>query len=121
MKKKCLFCGTEFEPINGSSSYCPESDCYKKAKKARQKIVDDLIKLIRKGLYKNFKFFNELLPSIDNTSILLETAIQRGFDEHAYYKTAIDKSNNITWYNCGNYIFSIQQKNGINYLVIYKN
>lgn len=119
MKTICPVCGTEFEKVNGTSTYCPNKNCRKVAKRARQKIVDDLIKPFRKGVYGNFKLFNELLPARGKTAILLDQAIARGFDEHSFYISAKD-SNNLMWYYCGPYAFAIGMRTGSKELFIYK-
>lgn len=121
MKTICPICGAEFEKVNGTSTYCPNKNCRKVAKRARQKIVDDLIKSFRKGIYDNFKLFSEQLANKSDTSIELNKAILKGFDENAYYKTAKDFEKDLTWHFCGNYIFSIQDIEGTKHLVIYKN
>lgn len=119
MKATCKHCGKEFEKVNGTSSYCPGKSCYKEGKKLRQKQIDDLLKKFRKGVYKNFKIFSELLPEPGGTEILLEALLYKGFDEHAFYGSFTDKSK-INWFSVGDYLFSIKLEDQKKYINIYK-
>lgn len=120
MKKKCLFCGTEFDPTNGTNIYCPDSDCYDLAKKQRQKILDDMIKAIRKGMRANLNLFTELLANKSDTLIDLNAALKKGFDQHAFYISAKEIGKDFNWYYCGSFMFSIQLINETLQLVIFK-
>lgn len=119
MKTHCEYCGKEFVKVTGSSRYCPGKICYNEAKKNRQKNVDDLIKSFRRGVYRNFKIFHQLLPNIGNIQKPLKDVQSLGFDEHAYYQSLIDQ-NKIVWYFSGPYLFSIDNRTETSQLIIYK-
>jgi len=121
MKKRLcrnFSCGKEL-PVHLTSAYHCNKECYKQAKKIRQKKVDDLIKAFRKGIYSNYKLFEELLPYSGRCIIDVTEARVKGFDEHAYYGTLKDPSNNI-WYTVGNYHFYIKDNTPSKLLTIYK-
>lgn len=119
MNKKvlCPVCGCYFIK-KGTSVYCPDKDCYEIEKRNRQKVVDDLVKNIKKGLYANFKLFREKLPESGQIKIDYDIALKKGFDEFAYYGTYVFDS--IPWYFVENYYFKIEYKNDNRFLHIFK-
>ena len=88
-------------------------------KQQRQKVLDDLIKDFRKGIHKNFKLFRELLPLSGNFEIDLDKAFKKGFDEHAYYGTVINESEE-QWNQVRPYYFHLQHSDNSRTLNIYK-
>ncbi|HLP36955.1 hypothetical protein [Lacibacter sp.] len=119
MNQKCAFCGNLFKKRNGTSRYCPGNSCYKEAKKQRQKVVDDLLKSFRKGIYQNLKLFVSLLPKPGSVSRPLSEMLIKGFDENAFYGVVIDKQKR-TWQYVGNYLFNISIENNLKQVNIYK-
>ncbi len=119
MKTICAHCGQEFKKPNGSSRYCPGGECYNEAKKSRQKIVDDLIKSFRRGIYQNLKIFKELLPSAGSVSASLTDLLRDGLAPDAYYGCKIDQNKNM-WYCVGPYLFNITNESPKR-VIIYKN
>ena len=117
--KKCrnLSCNNLIE-LNNRSPYCNKS-CYKKSKRERQKIVDQLVKYFRKGVYRNYKLFIDLIQADGFTRIPIEEAYKRGFDEHAYYGTAKDEKGGL-WYYVEKYCFNLEEENDIVFLNLYK-
>ena len=119
MDQKCAFCGSLFKKRNGTSRYCPGKSCYKEAKKQRQKVVDDLLKSFRKGIYQNLKVFASVLPKPGTVSRPLSEMLMKGFDEHAFYRVGLDERNQ-TWRFVGNYLFRISMENNLKQVIIYK-
>jgi hypothetical protein len=118
MKKvRCPYCKECFL-TRGTRIYCPGKDCYTKSKKDRQRIVDGLAKEIKKGLYTNFKFFQEHLPENGQTKIDYDQALKSGFNEDAYYGTY--KFGNKLWRMVENYYFLIEHTDDKRILNIYK-
>lgn len=120
MKKKCKNekCKNEFAPVNGTAAYC-SNKCYQEVKRNRQKIVDDLVKNFRKGIYQNFKIFSELLPGSGRYKIQINNAYKMGFDENAFYGSSKDTSG-FCWLHVGDYFFCIKTENETIFLILYK-
>lgn len=119
MKQICTHCGNSFEKRNGTSRYCPDKPCYKEAKRQRQKQVDDLLKSFRKGIYQNLKLCKKLLPKSGSVSRPLNEVVRNGFDENAFYGSAIDTQKK-TWRYVGSYLFNISIENKLEVINIYK-
>ena len=119
-KRKCKnpSCQKEFVAVNGTQNYC-NAKCYGGMKKQRQKLLDDLIKDFRKGINRNYKLFNELLPERGHFKIDLEMAYKKGFDEYAHYGISKDEVG-AKWQHVGIFCFNIGHSAGIPQLNIYK-
>jgi hypothetical protein len=108
-----------FIPVNGTQNYC-SSICYKEMKQERQKLLDDIIKDFRKGIYKNYKLFRDLLPKSGKCNIELEYAYKKGFDDHAYYGTSKDSIGR-EWHHIETFCFNIYlDSNGTKKLNVYR-
>ncbi len=114
---KCLFCNTEFQPPNLNSAYCSKAH-YRLAKHDRQKMINDLTKNFRKGMYKNVKTLYKFLPEAGQVNIPLLEALKSGFDDAAFYGTYT--SNGVEWHKVGSYLFTISEKENIKTLHIFK-
>ena len=119
-KRKCKnpICQKEFVAVNGTQNYC-NAKCYRGMKKQRQKLLDDLIKDFRKGINRNYKLFNELLPERGHFKIDLDQAYKKGFDEGAFYGTLKNQAGE-HWHKVSPYHFHLNHKENSQTLNLYK-
>jgi hypothetical protein len=114
----CSYCGKVFY-AKGTRKYCYGDACRKAEKRYRQSIVDGLAAAIKKGLYANFKLFREVLPNAGEVRMDYDNALKKGFDEHAFYGTYINKHNDI-WHIVGEYYFTITHQEDDRFLHLLK-
>ena len=119
-KCKAKNCGKEFYS-KYRRDYCPspENACYKSEKKARQSLIDGLVKKIKTGLYSNYKYFHEILPVTGEATVDYDKALKNGFDENAYYGTYINQHED-RWHKVGDYFFTISHKDEMRLLHLFK-
>ncbi len=118
MKKvQCTYC-KEYFFTTGTRNYCKGKNCYMLSKKMRQRILDGLVKDIKKGLYANFKIFQENLPESGTVKMDYDLALKSGFNENAYYGTY--KFEIYLWRMVENYYFLIEHIDDKRILHIYK-
>jgi predicted nucleic acid-binding Zn ribbon protein len=103
--KNCLHCKNDFKPKHGNQLYCSES-CKQELKTIKQRENNALLKQFKSGFLSNYKLFQELHPQQGHFSISLFRLLKHGFDQYAYYGTAVDEKGS-TWHKVNEYMFSI--------------
>lgn len=117
-KKQCHHCKQSFEPNHGNRIYCSDK-CYLTIKLGKQTENNQIMKQCRTGFLKNYRYFQELLPEPGKQSVALIRLLKKGFDQDAFYGTAIDK-NEMRWHSVNEYMFNIIKKDGQLILNLYK-
>ena len=84
-------------PVHLTSAHHCNIECYKRAKKIRQKKVDDLIKPFRKGIYSNYKLFEELLPNSGTFNIDVTVRVGPGIFTKVVVKVLIHPNEDHFW------------------------
>jgi hypothetical protein len=111
-------CEKQFFTEHGNSHYCSK-ECYKANKKESQKVQFGIISEFRIGFLKNYKMLNELLIEKAQITMIFKDALKKGFNSKYYF--GLEKSpEKIIWYRIGDYAFTIEQIETIDYITFKK-